>query len=230
MKDQPHNSPGSRDCMTSSSNDTLMNNDRSECHVITSTITTSITSTTTFPANKVSTKHVTYGDSTVVFMTPEQSPMTPDIGVKDLLAAQLNKASNDRSSPLISKKRELPARETICNNNNNNNNNTSTAAGVPGRRSRSTSPSSRHASCLKPDNTQVSSATKQQPGLQSHPPAGRDNNRSVGVYGSNTRSPTPPPVVMRTSATSLDRLSWKGYRPPSEEYYDVLHPEPRDQT
>ena len=244
MKDHNSNSPTHKINMTSSSNDAnVVINNQPENHVIPNSvpIPTSITTTSTnFPANKVVTKHVTYGDSTVVFMTPEQSPMTPDIGVKELLATEMNRSPQRHvmtSTTAVSRRRESPSRMAVQNkhyqntNNNNNNNNVcdETAHVSASRRSGSTSPGSRqnHRSVTSTETkTEMKSALSsettdsQSSGLDARP----------GVNRASRRSPTPPPVVMRSSATSLDRLSWRNYRPPSEEYYDVLHPEPRGQT
>ena len=252
MKDHNSNSPTTKVNMTSSSSDApALIQDQSEFQVIPTSVPvpTSISSntsasTTPFPVNKAVTKHVTYGDSTVVFMTPEQSPMTPDIGVKELLASEMNRSPHcHRGSPppppttLASKTREsppsrMPIQNNNYNNNNNNNYNTTSLGSTTDvvtshGRSGSTSPGSRQHHNFTPGTN-----TDNNP---SEPRAATDREYveptpNIGVHRARGRSPTPPPVVMRTSATSLDRLSWRGYRPPSEEYYDVLHPEPKDQT
>ncbi|GFR68078.1 hypothetical protein ElyMa_000267700 [Elysia marginata] len=251
MKDHNSNSPVHKVNMISASGDpdVVMND-----HVIPNSvpIPTSIATTTAFPTNKVVTKHVTYGDSTIRFMTPEQSPMTPDIGVKDLLATEMSKSSpGHEKTPSTAvaaspKRGHSPSRMALYNNNyytnnvnsnsNNNNGNQSpvtASLASASRRSGSTSPGSyQQYSVISATETKTEikpahfAATATDPELQ-----GLETKPGTGLYGRKSRrSPTPPPVVMRTSATSLDRLSWKGYRPPSEEYYDVLHPEPKDQT
>ncbi|RUS80337.1 hypothetical protein EGW08_011906 [Elysia chlorotica] len=250
MKDHNSNSPTHKGTnMTTPNSDANINiNEQPEYHVIPNcvTIPTSINTNTNLPTNKVVTKHVTYGESTVVFMTPEQSPLTPDIGVKELLATEMNKSpqrhstSPSRSTAASSRRQESPSRvaihnkymyhQTTNNNNNINNNTCADSTDVSAyRRSGSASPGSRQNHGSIPS-TETKTEIKSALATATTDSEARGCEARPGVHRSSRRSPTPPPVQMRTSATSLDRLSWRNYRSPSEEYYDVLHPEPRDQT